>query len=58
MQKQISSRRKLRRRYLGCYAIYRSGVFLTLRLFALPSGQFMHVCGSQVFLSNSHTPPL
>jgi hypothetical protein len=57
MQKQVSSR-KPRSRYLGCYAIFRSGRFLTFRLFSLPSGQFMHICGSQVFITASHTPPL
>lgn len=58
MQKQKTPRRKPRSRYLGCYVIFRSGGFLSFRLFALASGQYMHICGSQVFLSNSHTPPL
>jgi len=59
MQKQsISPRRKPRTRFLGCYAIFRFGLFLTFRLFALPSGQYMHICGSQVFITASFAPPL
>jgi hypothetical protein len=61
MQKPLTvivRRRRSHCRYLGCYAIFRSGVFLTVRLFALPSGQYIHICGSQVFHSPSFAPPL
>jgi hypothetical protein len=54
----ISRRRPSRRRYLGCYAIFRQGMFITFRLFSLPSGQFMHVSGSQVVISSSFAPPI
>ncbi|MGN6292454.1 MAG: hypothetical protein ACTHMV_06870 [Chitinophagaceae bacterium] len=44
-------------RFLGRYSIFRAG-FIVFRLYALPSGKFMHVSGRFMAITPSIAPPL
>jgi hypothetical protein len=53
----MSVRRRSHCRFAGRYSVFRSGGFVTVRLFALPSGLWLHLAGGSAFLSSSIAPP-
>ena len=53
----MSVRRRSHCRYAGSYSVFRSGSFVIVRLYALPSGLWLHLSGGSAFLSSSIAPP-
>ena len=49
--------RRSRCRFVGSYSVFRSGGFVSVRLFLLPSGLWFHLCGGGAFFSPSIAPP-
>jgi len=53
----MSVRRRPRCRFVGRYCVFRSGGFVSVRLFLLPSGLWLHLAGGSAFFSSSIAPP-
>ena len=53
----MSVRRRSHCRYAGSYSVFRSGSFVIVRLYALPSGLWLHLSGAAAFFSPSIAPP-
>lgn len=53
----MSVRRRSHCRYAGSYSVFRSGSFVIVRLYALPSGLWLHLSGAAAYFSPSIQPP-